>query len=1112
MLHANSQPYDIGACYGLPSAFRWLYCLLILCLGGFLQPAIAADTVFNYSSAGQIRGVNLTLGVDNLLTTSPNTNSVNALASNADAGLIYYGSGSRIYYWNPVEGSGAGAHHFLHDFNTGSPSAPIQNINSTAGTYLDGRYYVGSESAAGYIEELYEIQMSANGTQVISVRALNLLNACNCSGVQIGGFGDVSARFEGGSVVIYGSTADISGNGSGASAGRWRFEPNANNWTLLATGSGGQMSNSPSGTLYTNINNSIRTFDPVSGQAGATNLLTTSVAIWDFTSGFNLDFGDAPDSYGSAYHRMPATQSPPFYLGQTPPDNEPYSLNNSIGGSNGVGDDNTGSLDEDAVSSLQSINVGASDYTLSVQCSAGAYVSAWIDANVNGVFDAGERNANHPLACSSSASTLVWSGIGLNQAGTSMVRIRTSSNVASISTPIGLAPDGEVEDHAVNIVEPVVGSCPAGSTSTIYAATGLTLPIGPNANQITRSTLTVPQPAVISDVNLRNVIGTHSYINDLVFTLDFNGERQGLYGPACNGRNDFSIGFNDQASGTPPCPPVDGKVYPPVGSLAAYNGMDAQGVWTLEILDRYNRDGGQLQSWELELCTLAPVTNPDIRMAKNATVNSSEVEFSLRVVNTGDVVLNDISVQDNLDSTFGVGNYSVLQAPQIVSAPSGFVVNTVYDGSSNADLLSASGVLAVQEELILTIFVSVQNVLATDGQYLNQANVLARDIAGTTISDLSGDGTDISVDLDTPTPFQLSTDITIGGVVFIDSSSSSITSHDGILQTTEIGLSNRLVTVTDVSGNVLSTALSDGAGGWAMQIASALLGSELTVSVSPLPGSVFISESPNHASGLLNDGEFVIQSLASTGYNDLDFGLINLPTLTSGQSLSANAGTSIKFAHRYSASTSGLVNFTLSDVSGWTAALYDDANCDGQIDGGDAVVTADVVVSKGQQLCLVIDAFIPASAVSGRRQQFGLIAVLTASDEANTGHSVSISLDNSDSVTVAAATSGRLVLTKNVLNVTQNGAPLSDNAASPGDTIEYTIAYSNQGTGPLTQLEINDETPAFTNLLPGTIDCGPAVGGVQCTSSVSSSGVKWVFTGSIKAGAGGNVSYRVTVD
>ncbi len=86
---------------------------------------------------------------------------------------------------------------------------------------------------------------------------------------------------------LQGIMSDISGNSSGSSAGRWRFEPALGNWNLLNAGSGGQMSNSPTGTLYTNINNSVRTFDPVSGQAGATNILTTSAAIWDFTSGFN---------------------------------------------------------------------------------------------------------------------------------------------------------------------------------------------------------------------------------------------------------------------------------------------------------------------------------------------------------------------------------------------------------------------------------------------------------------------------------------------------------------------------------------------------------------------------------------------------------------------------------------------------------------------------------------------------------------------------------------------------------------------------------------------------------------------------------------------------------
>ncbi|MBX2836437.1 MAG: proprotein convertase P-domain-containing protein, partial [Gammaproteobacteria bacterium] len=1037
---------------------------------GVINSVYAADSVFSYSSASQIRGVNLTLSTDHLLTTSPISSSVNALAVNVDLGLFYYGNGSTVYYWDPAQGAGASAHNVMHNFSTGSPSAPIRNLNSTAGSYIAGKYYIASETNSGYIEEVYEIGLSSDGRQVVSVTPLGLLAACNCSGVQIGGFGDITTRLEGGSVIIYGSSADISGNGSGTSSGRWRFDFGAGSWNLLTSGSGGQMANSPSGDLYTNIGNSIRTFDPVTGQAGNTNLLTTSSAIWDFSSGFLYDFGDAPDSYGSAFHRLSASQTQSVYLGQNPPDNESYSLDPS---SAARGDDSTGSSDEDAVAQIQAISVGSSSYTLPVQCSTGAFVSAWMDLNLNGVFDTNERNDNFPLSCNANTTTLVWNNITMTQSGASMIRVRVSSNLSAVSGPVGLAPDGEVEDHALNIIQPSVGSCPAGSSSVIYSATDLPLPIGPNANTTTQSTISVPQSAVITDVNLINVIGTHTYMNDLRFTLVFQGQSEVLYGPTCNGSNNFSTGFDDEASGTAPCPPIDGQSYPPSGSLAAYDGLDAQGNWTLQILDRYNQDGGQLQRWELEICSAGgSQSNADVRLAKAASVSATDVEFTFRAVNTGDTTLSDVVIQDDLDAVFGAGTYSISQSPQLLAGPAGFVVNNGFDGSANQDLLAASGVLDVQEELIITVIVTVNDVQAPNGDYANQAQVYARDSASNNITDLSGPGSDLSTDIDAPTEFQIANNIDIAGLIFIDSSLSQSTSHDGIMQTGETPLAGRTIVVNDSNGNIIGQTNSAGDGSWSMQLDAAFANTAISVQLVAQSAYVSISESPTLTTGLVTDGLITIVNLPGLGVSDIDFGLIAMPALVADQIRSANAGSRVVLGHRYTASTNGVVSFALTESNGWSTALYHDVNCDAQLDAGEAIIAAGMPVSTGEEVCLNIDTFIPASAAAAVRQQIDISATLEASDDSGTNHQIQIELLNSDLITVASTEAGRLVLEKSVTNITKNGQTSVDNAATPGDTLEYRIKYRNQGAGAISDLEINDETPAFTSLQPASVSCG----------------------------------------
>ena len=454
--------------------------------------AYAVDNVFIYSSAATLRGINLTLNAESLLTTSPYTSNVNAMAANVEQGLVYYGSGSRIYFWDPTQGTGAGSHVLINDFNSGGVQAPIHNINSTAGSFLNGKYYVGSETNSGFIEELYEITMSANGRQVSSVQSLGLLAACGCTGVQLGGFGDVAAIIENGATIIYGSTADISGSNSGTSSGRWKYNLTNSSWAWLASGGGGQLSNSPSGLVYTNVGNSIRLFNTVTGTAGNTSLYNTTAAIWDFTNGFYYDFGDATDSYGAAMHRVPASLPVSVYLGQLPPDNEPYSLNAAINGSDGSGDDVTGVDDEDAVVNLVAMDVTDTQYSVSVRCSVGAHIAAWFDLNRNGTFDPNERNSNYPTTCSGGQNSLNWNNATAASAGLTYLRIRVSTDAASIATPTGLSPDGEVEDHPITLSQTVAGNCPAGSASNTYSAADLPMSIGPNANAITNSVISVP--------------------------------------------------------------------------------------------------------------------------------------------------------------------------------------------------------------------------------------------------------------------------------------------------------------------------------------------------------------------------------------------------------------------------------------------------------------------------------------------------------------------------------------------------------------------------------------------------------------------------------------------
>ncbi len=1098
---------------------RWLVGVLCFCC---VLTAEAADEVFVYSTVNVIRGINIDMGVDWELTTTPLSPTANALALNAEAGFVYYGDNTSVYRWDPALGNGPASHSLMNDFSFGPVTAPIRNLNSTAGAFQNGTYFVGSEDERGNAEEVWALNLSFDGSNVVSAQPLNLLAACNCTAVQLGGFGDMAALTEGGLTVLYGATTDISGNGSGIFAGRWRFTPATGAFTLLQAGAGGQMSGSLSNRLYSNVGRSIREVDITTGVISNTSLFTATGTLFDFTGGFSMDFGDAPDSYGAAFHRVPL-QNPSAYIGNLGPDNEPGSLNTLTGSLDGDGDDATGLDDEDAVNNLAPIDAGLGQYSVTLDCSAGTGVAAWLDLNINGVFDGNERNSNHPVSCESGQVTLQWLGIGAAEAGDSYLRIRASDNIASISTATGISSNGEVEDHPVTILNEVAtpGTCLAGQTSHIYTQSDLPRRIGPNRGTVTVSTITVPDSFTVSDVNVIGVEGTYNRMRDLTFDIRHSGVTQRLYGPRCNFEDDFFISFDDSASGTPPCAPNDGGTYPPVESLSVYNGVNSAGQWELRVTDLANGRRGVFENWSLELCSSgAPTANPDAHLGKIASVVDREVTMSFRSVNTGDNDLSGIQIVDDLDVVFGAGNYTISSPPSLTTTQTGFTVNTAFDGTaSNNTLLATSGVLAPGEQIDLqfTVLVDVIAATATPGDYSNQATLSAIAVNGDIVNDLSGNSLDLSTDTDIATTFSVDRSATLSGFVFEDTGLDISSAHDGVFQAGEAGIASRVVEVFDPSGVSIGVAQTDASGQWQMNIGDAFLNQALSVRVQTGADYQVISEAALYANGDITDGELVVSLAAGESVIDVNAGLIDKAEFTANQSSAVSAGNSVQYAHVFRSPSFAELSFTLSSnvnpvTPAWTNTLFRDNNCNGVRGANDTELVAAVTVVPGEDVCVLLDVFVPINAVAGASSNVIISADLQFADDADTGHGITDQLDNNDVTTALSAPSGRLVLDKTVRNLTLGEAAGTSNSGLPGHTLEYIISYRNTGPGQITDLEVNDALPAFTTAVGGSVVCGTTPANLVCTPAIAGEALNWTFTGSLLAGETGSVSYQVLID
>jgi len=147
------------------------------------------------------------------------------------------------------------------------------------------------------------------------------------------------------------------------------------------------------------------------------------------------------------------------------------------------------------------------------------------------------------------------------------------------------------------------------SNCTLFASTNVPVNISASGTPTITSTLNVPQSGIISNVDVLNLVGIHTYISDLLVSLTSpNGTTVQLFDGICFNQDNFDLNFSENAPpGAIPCPPTTGLTYQPSGNLADFIGEEMQGVWTLTIQDLFNLDGGSLQSWSLDICYDLPV-------------------------------------------------------------------------------------------------------------------------------------------------------------------------------------------------------------------------------------------------------------------------------------------------------------------------------------------------------------------------------------------------------------------------------------------------------------------------------------------------------------------------
>lgn len=290
-------------------------------------------------------------------------------------------------------------------------------------------------------------------------------------------------------------------------------------------------------------------------------------------------------------------------------------------------------------------------------------------------------------------------------------------------------------------------------TETCLTYTSTNVPINLLDNATVTSNLPITDKGTITDLDILDLEGTHTYVGDLRFTVISPANTSvRIWNQPCNTAQfaNFDINFNQSApAGAPPCPPTNGGTYIPngtgVGSLSTFNTQNVKGNWRMTVQDLANGDEGVLQNWRIKSCMTgfcrltvdndAPKGAGSLKAAIDCAVDGDTIRFASTFVNDTIMLFNENIVTNKRiyiqgDITKNIHLMSTSTNPTFVSsAPNtgfGLRIKGLHIHSSES-----TGIGAIQNSGLLTL----------DNVYLYKNNA-----AVTTIQHESGGINNISGD------------------------------------------------------------------------------------------------------------------------------------------------------------------------------------------------------------------------------------------------------------------------------------------------------------------------------------------------------------------------------
>ncbi|RVU86414.1 hypothetical protein EOL70_02905 [Leucothrix sargassi] len=379
-----------------------------------------------------------------------------------------------------------------------------------------------------------------------------------------------------------------------------------------------------------------------------------------------------------------------------------------------------------------------------------------------------------------------------------------------------------------------------------------------------------------------------------------------------------------------------------------------------------------------------------------------------------------------------------------------------------------------------------------------------------------------------------SSGVNISGRVYIDANVNTLN------EAVESGINQVTVVLYDTANNTcISTKTNaDGTYTFSNVLPNTYEVYEASTERTPQPnncGTSFATDPAQYRSSTSNVlASFTVNTSDITGK---DFGNVGLPNFSPNNTGQILAGNVTFYSHKFSTPADGNVTFTNiasnQTSKGWASILYQDLNCNGFLDNSDLnsrILTfgdqTTIPSSASGSVCIINKVYAPANVANNENY----LQTITANFDYNNNIAGTVSLIVTDlsvasqvqipnSNTISPQTTpSRLELRKTVQNLTQGTPEVeTQNQAIPGDELVYKIYYTNTGTGVISDLDIKDTIPSFSEFVMGSNTCnetplGASNDALSCTPLQSGSNLNWLFTGSLLGGEKGYVSYRILVE